>query len=150
MPQAQAGKLLLRHSVASYSQRILPINPLPWACRWWARQRAAIGAQRLSLNLKAIFKLAQLDALRVHLVLPGEAFSQIARGTTVDVQPEVPANARCSAKVRSVDRPIDAASGCSWFSWKCRIQGLRYPLASNSRLIFREPLGGPGNSHDRA
>jgi RND family efflux transporter MFP subunit len=62
-------------------------------------------------NKKAILKLAQLDPLRVHVVLPKEAFGKVAPGTTVEVQPEVPANGRYKAKVKSVDRLIDAASG---------------------------------------
>lgn len=62
-------------------------------------------------NKKAILKLAQLDPLRVHVVLSKDAFGKVAPGTTVEVQPEVPANGRYTAKVKSVDRLIDAASG---------------------------------------
>lgn len=60
---------------------------------------------------KAILKLAQLDPLRVHVILPKSVFGKPTIGMTVDVSPEIPAKSRYVAKVKSIDRLIDAASG---------------------------------------
>jgi len=59
----------------------------------------------------ALLKVAQLNPLRVHVILPKEVFGKVAVGTAVDLTAELPAGARYTAKVRSVDRLIDAASG---------------------------------------
>lgn len=60
---------------------------------------------------KAIVKVAQLDPLRVQVVLPKDAFGKLTPGMAVDVVPEIPGTGRYAAKVKSVDRLIDAASG---------------------------------------
>lgn len=60
---------------------------------------------------KAVLKLAQLDPLRIHVILPKDVFGRITAGMTVNVSPEIPANGKYSAKVKSIDRLIDAASG---------------------------------------
>lgn len=60
---------------------------------------------------KPIVKVAQLDPLRVQVVLPKDAFGKLAPGMTVDVVPEIPGTGRYAAKLKSVDRLIDAASG---------------------------------------
>lgn len=62
-------------------------------------------------NKKSILKLAQLDPLRVHVILPKGVFGKPSVGMTVDVSPEVHAKSRYVAKVKSIDRLIDAASG---------------------------------------
>lgn len=60
---------------------------------------------------KAVLKLAQLDPLRIHVILPKDAFGRIVAGMTVNVAPEIPANGKYTAKVKTIDRLIDAASG---------------------------------------
>jgi RND family efflux transporter MFP subunit len=60
---------------------------------------------------KAVFKLAQLDPLRVHIILPKGVFGELTPGMQVDVAPEIPAGSHYQAKVVMVDRLIDAASG---------------------------------------
>lgn len=62
-------------------------------------------------NKKAILKVAQLDPLRIHVVLPKDAFGKVGAGESVEVQPEIPGKGRYTGKVKSVDRLIDAASG---------------------------------------
>lgn len=59
---------------------------------------------------KVIFKLAQLDPLRVNIVLPKEFFGKPRLGMAVQLVPEIPAR-KYTAKVTSIDRLIDAASG---------------------------------------
>jgi RND family efflux transporter MFP subunit len=62
-------------------------------------------------NKKAILKLAQLDPLRVHVILPLAAFGKTAVGTDVEVSPEPPLSGRYKAKVKSIDKVVDAGSG---------------------------------------
>jgi hypothetical protein len=49
--------------------------------------------------------------LRVHVILPKSVFGRPVVGMAVDVSPEVPAKRSYVAKVKSVDRLIDSASG---------------------------------------
>jgi len=60
---------------------------------------------------KAILKVAQIDPLRVHVILPKEAFGKVNDGMSVDVTPEIPAKNKYTAKVKTIDRLVNAASG---------------------------------------
>lgn len=59
---------------------------------------------------RPIVKVAQIDPLRVELVLPSSEFSRIRTGMTARVQPALPGIAARNATVTIVDRVIDAAS----------------------------------------
>lgn len=59
----------------------------------------------------AILKVAQLDPLRVHAILPKEMFGKLALGMMADVAPEIPAGRTYTARVTTIDRLVDAASG---------------------------------------
>ena len=60
---------------------------------------------------KPILKLAEIDVLHVEVLLPVEAYGKVTPGMEVAVVPEIPAGARYTAKVRVIDRMVDAASG---------------------------------------
>src|SRR4030095_16821025 len=60
---------------------------------------------------KAILKLAQLDPLRVHVILPMAAFRRIKPGMSVQITLEPPLGGVHAARVKTVDKLIDAASG---------------------------------------
>lgn len=60
---------------------------------------------------KAIFKLAQLDPLRVRVILPMAMFGQIKKNMRVDVSPEFPIGGSYVGRVNVIDRLVDAASG---------------------------------------
>lgn len=60
---------------------------------------------------KAILKLAQINPLRVNLILPEALFGRLNVGGTVKVQPQYHAAPELTAKVTQIDRMIDAASG---------------------------------------
>lgn len=62
-------------------------------------------------NKKVILKMAQLDPLRIHVILPKEAFGKPVLGQAVEIVPEIPSQGRYTAKVKSIDKLIDAASG---------------------------------------
>jgi RND family efflux transporter MFP subunit len=59
----------------------------------------------------AILKVAQLDPLRVRVVMPMQAFGKPQLGAHVSVTPEIQPDKAYDAKVSSIDRIIDAASG---------------------------------------
>jgi len=60
---------------------------------------------------KAILKLAQLNPLRVYVILPVSAFGKVKRGMKVSVEPELPVGGRYTGSVNTIDRIVDAASG---------------------------------------
>jgi RND family efflux transporter MFP subunit len=64
-----------------------------------------------SAQKKPILKLAQLDPLLVHVILPSAAFGKVKVGMEAEVTPEIPIGGRYKGKVKIVDRLIDAASG---------------------------------------
>lgn len=60
---------------------------------------------------KAILRLAQLNPLRVYVILPMPAFGKVKAGMKVDVKPELPVGGRYTGKVNIIDRVVNAASG---------------------------------------
>lgn len=60
---------------------------------------------------KVILKLAQLDPLRVRVLLPVPLFGRPKIGMSVDVVPELPIGGKYVAIVKSIDKMVDAASG---------------------------------------
>jgi RND family efflux transporter MFP subunit len=83
-----------------------------------------------------IFRLAQLDPLRIHVVLPKSAFDKVAMWMQVEVFPEIPANKRYVAKVRSIDRLIDAASGTFVVILELPNPDLRIPAGVTCKAKF--------------
>ena len=59
----------------------------------------------------AILRLAQIDPLRVDVVLPVARYGEVKVGAVVDVKPEAPFGGTYKATVRVVDKVIDSASG---------------------------------------
>jgi RND family efflux transporter MFP subunit len=60
---------------------------------------------------KAILKLAEIDTLYVEVLLPVQAYGQVKLGQEITVQPEIPVGTHFTARVRVIDRLVDAASG---------------------------------------
>ena len=60
---------------------------------------------------KSILKLAQLDPLRVHVILPRTAFGSVKRSMQVNVTPELSNIPRVKGTVTIIDSLIDGASG---------------------------------------
>lgn len=60
---------------------------------------------------KSILKLAQLNPLRVYVILPMPAFGKVKPGMKVAVNPELPVGGRYLGDVNIIDRVVDAASG---------------------------------------
>jgi len=64
-----------------------------------------------SVKFQPMLRLAQIDPLRVEVIVPVSAFGQIEVGQTAIVQPEEPMTGNYEAEIVIVDRVADAASG---------------------------------------
>jgi len=60
---------------------------------------------------KPMLKLAEIDPLHVEVLLPVEAYGDVKHGMAIEVIPEIPPGSRYHAKVKVIDRVLDAASG---------------------------------------
>lgn len=60
---------------------------------------------------KPVLKIAQTHPLAVQALLPVKAFTLVKPGQTVTVTPEAPFQRNIKARIRTVDRVIDAAAG---------------------------------------
>jgi RND family efflux transporter MFP subunit len=60
---------------------------------------------------KPVLKIAQTHPLNVQALLPVKAFTQVRVGQMVSVTPEAPFGKPIQARVRTVDRVLDAAAG---------------------------------------
>ncbi|UUZ69411.1 HlyD family efflux transporter periplasmic adaptor subunit [Polaromonas sp. P2-4] len=92
---------------------------------------------------KAILKLAQLDPLRVHVILPMAAFSKIKSGMEADIKPETPIGGRYVGKVKTIDRLVDAASGTFAVFLEIQNPKLDVPAGVKCRADF--PISVDGN-----
>lgn len=59
---------------------------------------------------KPIFRIAQIDPLRVEAIVPASLFGTIEPGTTASIKPDLASIPTQSATVTQIDRVIDAAS----------------------------------------
>lgn len=59
----------------------------------------------------AVIKLAQIDPLRVDVVLPVARYGAVSVGAVVEIKPEPPFKGSYKATVRVVDKVVDSASG---------------------------------------
>jgi RND family efflux transporter MFP subunit len=60
---------------------------------------------------KPLLKIADIDTLHVEVLLPAAAYGKVRLGTEINVTPEMPAGPAHRAKVKVIDRVLDAASG---------------------------------------
>lgn len=81
-----------------------------------------------SVEDKAIVKLAQIDPLRVEVVVPISAFGKIQRGQGALVYPEAAIGGEYESTVTIVDTVIDAASGT--FRARLALPNPEYKLTS--------------------
>lgn len=85
---------------------------------------------------KTILKLAQLDPLRVHVILPMAAFRKITQGMSARVTLEAPVGGTHPAKVKTLDKLIDAASGTFAVFLEMRNADLAVPAGVKCKAEF--------------
>ncbi|WP_371916470.1 efflux RND transporter periplasmic adaptor subunit [Pseudomonas sp. PIC25] len=95
---------------------------------------------------RGILRVAQLDPLRVQVVMPKTTFGQIHTGMKVDVIPELSSKERYVAQVRSVDRLLNAASGTFVVLLELPNPNLEIPAGVTCTARFPAPVGEGGAS----
>ena len=60
---------------------------------------------------KPLLKIADIDMLHVEVLLPAAAYGKVKLGTEIQVVPEMPPGPSHRARVKVIDRVLDAASG---------------------------------------
>ncbi len=85
---------------------------------------------------KTILKLAQLDPLRVHVILPMAAFRKVTQGMSAKVALEAPVGGTYTARVKTLDKLIDAASGTFAVFLEMRNADLSVPAGVKCRAEF--------------
>jgi RND family efflux transporter MFP subunit len=83
-----------------------------------------------------IVRLAQIDPLRVEVIVPATLFGRVSPGTVADVTPEPALSEPRSARVTVVDRVIDAASGTFGVRLALPNPGYRLPAGLKCRVRF--------------
>ena len=104
----QMGKLEWQQQSSQFNLRTIrsPFNGVVVGQYAYPGEIVEPGGQK-----KGILKLAQLDPMRVHVVLPLAVFGKIKPGMNAVVTPEAPVGGKYTGQVKIVDKVIDAASG---------------------------------------
>ena len=102
--EQRLASLNLEHAVALLKRRTIR-SPLSGV----VVERLMSPGERVEEEV--ILKIAQIDPLRVEVILPSSAFGSIAVGMRAAVVPEFPSDTAHMALVTIVDQVIDAASG---------------------------------------
>jgi RND family efflux transporter MFP subunit len=85
----------------------------------------------LGVGQKPILKIAQIDPLRIEVILPIQMYGQVREGSPAEIVPEAPIGGSYSAKVQGVDKVIDAASAT--FAVRLELQNADYKLPAGVR-----------------
>lgn len=88
-------------------------------------------------NSKPLLKLAQIDPLRVQVILPQSAFGQISVGQSVQISPEKPLTGQYTAQVKTVDKVLDAASGTFVVFLSLANKSLNIPAGLRCQAAFK-------------
>lgn len=91
---------------------------------------------------KVVLKLAQLDPLRVHVILPMSAFRRVSQGMAAQVLPEAPVGGKYAAKVKTIDKLIDAPSGTFVAFLEMQNRQLAVPagVKCKAEMTLRDPV----------
>jgi len=95
------------------------------------------------VNEETLFTIAQLDPLRVHVILPAAMYGSVVADMKAEVWPELSSTGVQLAQVEIVDRVIDAGSGT--FGVQLRLPNSDYALPSGLRCRVRFLGEGGGN-----
>ena len=82
-----------------------------------------------------VFEIAQIDPLRVEVILPAIEFGTIRRGMKAAVIPEIPGDEVLVATIRLVDGIIDSASGT--FGVELELPNLSHAIPGGQRCRVR-------------
>lgn len=103
LTEAELAKLMLEEAQALVKQRTVysPINGVV------VQKNISVGEY---VGSEPVAKLVALDPLYVEVIMKSDVYGSLAKGMTVEVQPERDGR-RYEGKIKIVDKIIDAASG---------------------------------------
>lgn len=87
-------------------------------------------------NQNPLFKVAQLDPLRIEVFVPAATLGKIAAGMTAQVMPDSPLGGSYAARVTVVDRVGDPASGTFGVRLELPNPGYRLPAGVRCKVRF--------------
>lgn len=87
------------------------------------------------VNSQPLLCVAQIDPLRVEVIVPAQMFGKISPEMTATIVPEVPVYGEQTATVRLVDKVIDSASGT--FGVRLELPNPDYHLPSGLKCLVR-------------
>jgi RND family efflux transporter MFP subunit len=90
----------------------------------------------LGQGQKPIVKLAQLDPLRVEVILPVAVYGSIKDGGKAEIVPEKPIGGSYTAVVKRVDKVVDAASGTFGVRLEMPNPNLKLPAGIKCKAKF--------------
>lgn len=87
-------------------------------------------------NKKYIVKVAQMNPLKIRVILPKNLFGQLKKGENANIFPEIPLGHHYSASINMIDRLIDAASGTFVVFLEMRNPKLEIPVGVKCTVEF--------------
>jgi len=87
------------------------------------------------VNSQPLLRVAQIDPLRVEVIVPAQIFGRIFPGMTATIVPELPQYGQQIATVTIVDKVIDAAS--STFGVRLELPNAEQQIPSGLRCLVR-------------
>ena len=87
------------------------------------------------VNSQPLLRVAQIDPLRVEVIVPSQMFGRIFPGMTATIVPELPQYGEQIATVTIVDKVIDAAS--STFGVRLELPNAEQQMPSGLRCLVR-------------
>ena len=87
------------------------------------------------VNSQPLLRVAQIDPLRIEVIVPAQMFGKISKGMTATIIPELSVYGEQTATVTLVDKVIDVAS--STFGVRLRLPNSDYHLPSGLKCLVR-------------
>jgi len=87
------------------------------------------------VNTQPLLRLAQIDPLRVEVIVPAQMFGRISPGMTATVVPELPEYGDRTATVTIVDKMIDSASNT--FGVRLELPNAEQQMPSGLKCLVR-------------
>jgi len=87
------------------------------------------------VNAQPLLRVAQIDPLRVEVIIPAQMFGRILPGMTATIVPELPIYGEQTATVTIVDKVIDSAS--STFGVRLEMPNAEQQMPSGQKCLVR-------------
>ncbi len=85
-----------------------------------------------------IVKIAEIDPLNVEVIIPSSQLHVIKKGMTATVMPAAPVEGKYTAKVKIVDKVVDAASGTYGVRLELPNPDRKLPAGIKAKVVFKD------------